>query len=123
MLDSYIAAKIRRVKSDPRYTEVLQLQRLLLPEPEELEMDSALTSTDPQASTSQESSSLAPQLSSPTPEEEAIDNAGQKVLSANYTSSVEVDGIQPPTTRIWSQLTLILTEIMDMITWLESLGS
>ena len=96
MSDSYIAAKIRRVKSDPRYTEVLQLQRLLLPKPEEVEMDSALTSTDPQASTSQESSSLAPQLSSPTLEEEAIDNAGQKVLSATYISSVEVDGIQPP---------------------------
>ena len=96
MLDSYIATKIRRVKSDPRYTEVLQLQKLLLPEPEELEMGSSLTSTDPQASTSQESSSLAPQPSSPTPEEEAIDNAGQKVLSATYTSSVEVDGIQPP---------------------------
>ena len=88
MSDSYIATKIRRVKSDPRYTEVLQLQRLLLPEPEELEMDSAPTSTNPQASTSQESSSLAPQLSNPTPEEEAIDNAGQKVLSATYTSSV-----------------------------------
>ena len=94
MLDSYIAAKIRRVKLDPRYTEVLQLQRLPLPEPEELEMDSALTPTDPQASTSQESSSLTPQPSSPTPEEEAIDSAGKKVLSATYTSSVEVDGIQ-----------------------------
>ena len=96
MSDSYIAAKIRRVKLDPRYTEVLQLQRLSLPEPEELEMDSATTPTDPQASTSQESSSLVPQSSSPTPEEKAIDSAGQKVLSATYTSSAEVDGKQPP---------------------------
>ena len=55
MSDSYIAAKIRRVKLDPRYTEFLQLKRLLLPESEELEMDPALTSTDLQASTSQES--------------------------------------------------------------------
>ena len=96
MMDSYIAAKIRRVKLDPRYTEVLQLQRLPLPEPEELEMDPAPTTTDPQASISQESSFLAPQSSSPTPKEEAIDSAGQKVLSATYTSSAEVDGKQPP---------------------------
>ena len=96
MTDSYIAAKIRRLKLDPRYTEVLQLQRLPLPEPEELEMDPAPTTADPQASISQESSSLAPQSSSPTLEEEAIDSAGQKVLSATYTSSAEVDGKQPP---------------------------
>ena len=52
MSDSYIAAKIRRVKLDPRYTEVLQLQRLLLPGSEELEMDPASASTDPQVSIS-----------------------------------------------------------------------
>ena len=96
MTDSYIAAKIRRVKLDPRYTEILQLQRLPLPEPEELEMDQASAATDPQASTSQESSSFLPQSSSSSPEEEAIDSAGQKVLSATYTCSAEVDGKQPP---------------------------
>ena len=83
------------MKLDPRYTEVLHIQRLLLPESEELGMDPTSTSTDPQASASQETSP-APLLSSPTPEEEVIDNAGQKVLSATYTSSTEVDGIQPP---------------------------
>ena len=92
MTDSYIAAKIRRVKLDPRYTEILQLQRLPIPEPEELEMDPAPATTDPQASTSQESSSFLPQSSSSSPEEEAIDSAGQKVLSATYTCSAEVDG-------------------------------
>ena len=96
MTDSYIAAKIGRVKLDPRYTEILQLQRLPIPEPEELEMDPAPATTDPQASTSQESSSFLPQSSSPSPEEEAIDSAGQKVLSATYTCSAEVDGKQPP---------------------------
>ena len=54
MTDSYIAAKIRRVKLDPRYTEILQLQRLPMPEPEELRMDPAPATADPQASTSQE---------------------------------------------------------------------
>ena len=52
MTDSYIAAKIRRVKLDTRYTEILQLQRLPMPEPEELEMDPAPATADPQASTS-----------------------------------------------------------------------
>ena len=76
MTDSYIAAKIRRVRLDPRYTEILQLQRLPVPEPRELEMDPVPATTDPQASTSQESSSFLPQSSSPSPEEEAIDSVG-----------------------------------------------
>ena len=96
MTDSYIAAKIRRVKLDPRYTELLQFQRLPMPEPEELGMDPTPATADPQASTSQESSSFLPQFSSPSPEEEAIDSAGQKVLSATYICSAEVDGKQPP---------------------------
>ena len=96
MTDSYIAAKIRRVKLDPRYTELLQLQRLPMPEPEEPGMDPAPATADPQASTSQESSSFLPQSSTPSLEEEAIDSAGQKVLSATYTCSAEVDGKQPP---------------------------
>ena len=96
MTDSYIAAKIRRVKQDPRYTELLQLQRLPMPEPEEPGMGPAAAAADPQASTSQESSSSLPQSSSPSPEEEAIDSAGQKVLSATYICSAAVDGKQPP---------------------------
>ena len=96
MTDSYIAAKIRRVKQDPRYTELLQLQRLPMPEPEELGMGPASAAADPQASTSQESSSSLPQSSGPSPKEEAIDIAGQKVLSATYICYAEVDGKQPP---------------------------
>ena len=96
MTDSYIAAKIVRVKQDPRYTELLQLQRLPMPEPEELGMGPAPAAADPQASTSQESSSSLPQSSGPSPKEEAIDSAGQKVLSATYICSAEVDGEQPP---------------------------
>ena len=69
MTDSYIAAKIRRVKLDPRYTEILQFQRLPMPEPEELGMDPAPATADPQASTSQESSSFLPQSSSSSWEE------------------------------------------------------
>ena len=65
-------------------------------EPEEPGMGPATAAADPQASTSQESSSSLPQSSGPSPEEEAIDSAGQKVLSATYICSAEVDGEQPP---------------------------
>ena len=89
MTDSYIAAKIRRVKQDPRYTELLLLQKLPMPDPEEPEMDPAPATAVPQASTSQESPSSLPQSAGPSPEEEAIDNAGQKVLSATYVCSAQ----------------------------------
>ena len=56
MTDSYITAKIRRVKQDPRYTELLLLQRLPMLDPEEPEMGPAAAAA-PQASTCQESPS------------------------------------------------------------------
>ena len=96
MTDSYITAKIRRVKQDPRYTEILLLQRLPMPDPEEPEMSPAPATAAPQASTSQESPSSLPQSAGPSPKEEAIDTAGQKVLSATYVCSADVDGEQPP---------------------------
>ena len=96
MTDSYITAKIRRVKQDPRYTVPLLLQRLPMPDPEEPEMGPAPAAAAPQASTSQESLSSLPQPAGPSPEEEAVDSAGQKVLSATYVSSSDVDGEQPP---------------------------
>ena len=51
MTDSYIAAKIRMVKQNPRYTELLQLQRLPMPEPEGPGMGPAPATAVPQAST------------------------------------------------------------------------
>ena len=97
MTDSYITAKIRRVKQEPRYTELLLLQRLPMPDPEEPEMGPApAAAAAPQASTSQESPSSPPQSAGPSPEEEARDSAGQKVLSATYICSADVDGEQPP---------------------------
>ena len=76
MTDSYITAKIRRVKQDPRYVELLLLQRLPMPDPEEPEMAPAPAAAAPQASTSQESPSSLPQSADPSPEEKAIDSAG-----------------------------------------------
>ena len=96
MTDSYITAKIRRVKQDHRYTEPLLFQRLPMPDPEEPEMGPAPAAAAPQASTSQESSSSLPQPAGPSPEEEAVDSAGQKVLSATYVSFTDIDGEQPP---------------------------
>ena len=96
MMDSYITAKIRRLKQDPRYVELLLLQRLPMPDPEEPEMGPAPAAAAAQASTNQESPSSLPQSVGPGPEEEAIDSAGQKVLYATYICSAEVDGEQPP---------------------------
>ena len=95
MTDSYITAKIRRVKQDPRYTELLLLQRLPMSDPEEPEMGPAPAAAALQASTSQESPSSLPQSAGRSSEEEAIDSAGQKVLSATYICSTDVDGEQP----------------------------
>ena len=104
MTGSYIAAKIRRVKQDPRYTELLQLQRLPMPKPEELGMGPAPAAADPQASSSQESSPSLPQSSGPSPEEEAIDSAGQKVLSTTYILlRLMVNNL--PTTKVWNPST------------------
>ena len=66
-----------------------------MPDPEEPEMGLAPAAAA-QASTSQESPSSLPQSAGPSPEEEAIDSAWQKVLSATYICSAEVDGEQPP---------------------------
>ena len=91
MTESYVDAKIRRVKQDPRYTVLLQLQRLT--EQPDRGADPAAEAA-PQPSMSQEGAPLPSQPT--TPEEEAVDRAGQKVLSATYVSSAEIDGKPPP---------------------------
>ena len=65
-----------------------------MPDPEEPEMGPApeAAASAPQASTSQERPSSLPQSAGPSPEEGAVDSAGQKVLSATYVSSTDVDG-------------------------------
>ena len=76
---------------DPRYTVLLQLQWLT--EQPDRGGDPAAEAA-PQPNTSQESASLPSQPT--TPEEEAVDSAGEKVLSATYVSSTEIDGEHPP---------------------------
>ena len=91
MTESYINSKIRRVKMDPRYIVLLQLQWLT----EQPDRGADLVAeAAPQPSTSQESAPLPSQPT--TPEEEAVDSAGQKVFSATYVSSAEIDGEHPP---------------------------
>ena len=101
MTESYVNAKIRRVKQDPRYTVLLQLQRQprLAPEgqPEQPGTggDRAAAEAAPHPSTSQ-GTPPPPQPVGPSPEEEAVDSAGEKVLAATYVSATEVDGKRPP---------------------------
>ena len=76
---------------DPRYTVLLQLQGLS--EQPDRGADPAAEAA-PQPSTSQESAPLPSQPT--TSEEEAVDSAGEKVLSATYVSSAEIDGDHPP---------------------------
>ena len=98
MTESYINGKIRRVKQDPRYTVPLQLQRHQRPALEEQpeqpgtggDPDPAAAEAAPQPSTSQGTPPPPPQPA------EAVDSAGEKVLTATYVSSTEVDGKCPP---------------------------
>ena len=76
---------------DPRYTVLLQMQ-WLTEQPDRGAGPAAEAA--PQPSMSQESPPLPSQPT--TPEEEAVDSAGEKVLSATYVSSAEIDGEHPP---------------------------
>ena len=104
MTESYVNAKIRRVKQDPRFPVLLQLQRQPRPAPEEQpeqpgaggDSDPAAAEAASQPSTSQGTPLPPPQPVGPSPEEEAVESAGEKVLAATYVSATEVEGKHSP---------------------------
>ena len=104
MTESYVNAKIRRVKQDPRYTVLPQLQRQPRSAREEQpeqpsaggDPDPAAAEAAPQPSTSQGIPPPPSQPAGPSPKGEAVDSAGKKVLAATYVSATEVDGKHPP---------------------------
>ena len=92
----------------------LQLQRHQKSAPEEQpeqpgtggDPDPATAEAAPQPSTSQGTLPPPPQPAGPSPEEEAINSAGEKVLTATYVSSTEVDGKRPPYNKSWETVDL-----------------
>ena len=96
MTEDHVRQKIQVLKQDPKFNEVLRLQRLPPRGPQQQQgqqQDSA--PSVPQEEEGQQPSTSA-EIWGPTPEEAARNVAGQKVLDATYRSANKVFGEEPP---------------------------
>ena len=89
MSKEHVRCKINTLRQEAKFKDVLRLDRL---PPRDQQQEQQV----PPAPTSGQSSSTSAEGSRPTPEEEARNAAGKKVLNATYRPINKVQGDMPP---------------------------
>ena len=92
MSEEYMWRKIYILRQEAKFNDVLRLARL----PPRGQQQEQQKQQVPPAATSGPSSSTSAEGSRPTPEEEARNTAGRKVLDATYRPTNKVHGDKPP---------------------------